>query len=137
MKKAVIVLVAYLVLLLVFSLIFSYTGIINSALEMGATKKLLTPMMGVTVVGGIVALYLTVDKKLLRLFLIIYLSLWLLRIAMLYLSQHIGEVSVFGRTFRFDVIIPNYYENVSRITTPLPFILFWFINYLLERRKIK
>jgi hypothetical protein len=137
MKKAVIVLVAYLVLLLIFSLIFSYTGINNSAIEMGATKKLLTPMMGVTVIGGIIALYLTVDKKLLKLFLIIYLFLWLLRIAMLYLSQYIGEVSVFGRAFRFDVIIPNYYENVSRITTPLPFILFWFINYLLERRKLK
>jgi hypothetical protein len=58
-----------------------------------------------------------------------------IRITLLIIAAQIGLVSIMGRNFRFDLIIFNYYENVSRIATPLPFILYWFINYLLFDKK--
>ena len=54
---------------------------------------------------------------------------------LLIIAAKIGLVTIMGRNFRFDLIIFNYYENVSRIATPLPFILYWFINYLLFDKK--
>jgi hypothetical protein len=130
MKRAANVLVIYLLSLLIFSLIFSWLGIRSTYLPMSELKTVLSPMMAVTVIGGFISLKYTVSPKSLYIFLVVYIFLWIFRFFMLYLANQIGEATIFNRTFRFDLIIPNYYENVSRIGTPLPFILFWFINYL-------
>jgi len=130
MKRAANVLVIYLLSLLIFSLIFSWLGIRSTYLPMSELKTVLSPMMAVTVIGGFISLKYTVSPKSLYIFLVVYIFLWIFRFFMLYLANQIGEATIFSRTFRFDLIIPNYYENVSRISTPLPFILFWFINYL-------
>jgi len=130
MKRAANVLVIYLLSLLIFSLIFSWLGIRSTYLPMSELKTVVSPMMAVTVIGGFISLKYTVSPKSLYIFLVVYIFLWIFRFFMLYLANQIGEATIFSRTFRFDLIIPNYYENVSRIGTPLPFILFWFINYL-------
>ena len=130
MTKAAKVLVIYLLSLLVCSLIFSWLNIRSSYLPMSEFRTVLSPMMAATVIGGIIALKYTVPPKSLYIFLLVYIFLWILRFCMFYLANYIGEATVFNRSFRFDLIIPNYYDNVSRIGTPLPFIIFWFINYL-------
>ena len=130
MRRAAKVLVIYLLSLLVCSLIFSWLNIRSSYLPMSEFRTVLSPMMAATVIGGIIALKYTVPPKSLYIFLLVYIFLWILRFCMLYLANYIGEATIFNKTFRFDLIIPNYYENVSRIGTPLPFIIFWFINYL-------
>jgi hypothetical protein len=97
---------------------------------MSEFKTVISPMMAATVIGGIIALKYTVPLKSFYLFLLVYTCLWIFRFCMLYLANHIGVVTIAHRVFHFDLIIPSYYENVSRIGTPLPFIVFWFINYL-------
>ena len=133
MTKAAKVLVIYLLSLLVCSLIFSWLNIRSSYLPMSEFKTVLSPMMAVTVIGGFISLKYTVPAKSFYVFLLIYIFLWIFRFCMFCLANYIGEAHLFNRTFRFDLIIPNYYENVSRIGTPLPFIIFWFINYLFTR----
>ena len=129
MKKATKVLTVYLLFLLVFSFILSWLNLTDSFLNVGRIKAF-SPMMLATIVGGIVSLYYTVSPKALKIFLIVYGCLWVIRIGMLYLANQIGIVIIGQRVFHFEIIIPNYYENVSRIGTPLPFVIFWFINYL-------
>lgn len=129
MKKAAIVLTVYLLSLLIFSLIQNYLKENDAFLTDGRIKAL-SPMMLVTIIGGIISLYITLPKSSFKIFIVVYSCLWVVRILMLSLADRIGEVMIFGRPFRFDLIIPSYYENVSRLGTPLPFIIFWFINYL-------
>ena len=134
MKKAAIVLTVYLLFLLVFSFILSWLNLTDSFLNVGRIK-VFSPMMLATIVGGIVSLYYTVTPKALKIFLIVYVCLWIIRIGMLYLANQIGIVTIGQRVFHFEIIIPNYYENVSRIGTPLPFVIFWFINYLFNNNQ--
>lgn len=129
MKRAAKVLSIYLLFLLVFSFILSWWGLTDSFLNVGKIKAF-SPMMLATIVGGIISLYYTVSPKALKIFLIVYGCLWVIRIGMLYLAERIGIVTIGQRVFHFEIIIPNYYENVSRIGTPLPFIIFWFLNHI-------
>jgi len=135
MRRAAKVLVIYLLSLLTFSLLFSWLGIRSSYLPMSDLKTVISPMMVVTVIGGIISLKYTVPAKTLNIFLLVYGFLWIFRFFMLFMANKIGTVIIWHRTFHFELIIPNYYENVSRIGTPLPFIIFWFINYLFTNYK--
>lgn len=134
MKKAAKVLTVYLLFLLVFSFILSWLGLTDSFLNVGRIKAF-SPMMLATIVGGIISLYYTVTPKALKIFLIVYGCLWVIRIGMLYLANQIGIVTIGQRVFHFNIIIPIYYENVSRVGTPLPFVIFWFINYLFNNNQ--
>ncbi|MDN3658875.1 hypothetical protein QWZ08_24745 [Ferruginibacter paludis] len=87
-------------------------------------------MMIVTMIGGLIALKYTVSFYSWKLFTLIYTSLWLLRLLLIFLGERIGTVLIWGREFRFNAIIGQYYDNASRIVTPWPFLIFWFINYL-------
>lgn len=133
MKKAALVLTVYLVSLLLFSLIQNYFKLNDAFLTDGRIKAF-SPMMLATIVGGIISLYITLPKSSFKIFIIVYGCLWVIRVIMLSFATQIGEVEIFNRPFRFDIIIPNYYENVSRLGTPLPFVIFWFINYLFITR---
>ncbi len=133
MKKAAIVLTIYLLSLLIFSLIQNYFKLNDAFLTDGRIKAF-SPMMLATIVGGLISLYITLPKSSFKIFIIVYGCLWVIRLVMLTLATNIGEVEIFNRPFRFDLIIPNYYENVSRLGTPLPFVIFWFINYLFLAR---
>ena len=134
MKKAAKVLTVYLLFLLIFSFILSWLGLTDSFLNVGRIKAF-SPMMLATIVGGIISLYYTVTPKALKIFLIVYGCLWVIRIGMLYLANQIGIVTIGQRVFHFNIIIPIYYENVSRVGTPLPFVIFWFINYLFNNNQ--
>ena len=134
MKKAAKVLTVYLLFLLVFSFILSWLGLTDSFLNVGRIKAF-SPMMLATIVGGIISLYYTVTPKALKIFLIVYGCLWVIRTGMLYVANQIGIVTIGQRVFHFEIIIPNYYENVSRVGTPLPFVIFWFINYLFNNNQ--
>ena len=134
MKKAAKVLTVYLLFLLVFSFTLSWLGLTDSFLNVGRIKAF-SPMMLATIVGGVVSLYYTILPKALKIFLIVYVCLWIIRIGMLYLANQIGIVTIGQRVFHFEIIIPNYYENVSRVGTPLPFVIFWIINYLFNNNQ--
>ncbi len=132
MKKAAKVLGVYLLALLVCSLIFSWLGFKNvfSNYGGGIGGLELNIMTIPTIIGGIIALKLTVPLRSFKLFLVIYTILWCIRIILTYVGNQLGEVFIFGKPYHFDIIISNYYQTVSRLQTPLPFIIYWFINYL-------
>jgi hypothetical protein len=67
MKKAAKVLTVYLLFLLVFSFILSWLGLKDSFLNVGKIKAF-SPMMLVTIAGGIISLYYTVSLKALKIF---------------------------------------------------------------------
>ena len=96
----------------------------------GGRQTEFNPIWIPTIIGGMVALRLTVPRRSFKLFVIVYTCLWVLRFCLLYFANQIGEITVMQRSYRFDLIIYNYYKNVSRLDTHLPFVMYWFINYL-------
>ncbi len=132
MKKAVKVLFIYLLALLACSLLFNWLGIKSNFLNLakGGMDIEVSTMLIPTIIGGIVALKFTIPARSLKFFLVAYFSLWVLRLGIIYIANQLGEIHLFNRAYRFDLIIANYYKTVSRLDTPLPFVLYWFINYL-------
>ncbi len=134
MKKAAKVLVIYLLGLLVCSLILKFFNISNFVNTVNDSRTtLLSPMMLLTILGGIISLKLTLSSKEFKVFLIIYASLWILRFLLIYLSDKINVVTIFNQSFHFEIIIPNYYSQVSRLATPLPFVTFWLVNHFFTK----
>ncbi len=130
MNKAAKVLFVYILSLLVCSLFLSWLKL-NSYLFYFAGQPIeIRAIMLPTIIGGILALKYTVSPASLKIFLVVYLSLWILRYLMLYIGTKLGEVHLFNKTFHFDLIIAGYYRTVSRLETPLPFVIYWLINYL-------
>ena len=128
----------YLLSIIVFYLILNWLKLLSFTIPIGSYKIEVSSMMLVTVIGGIISLKLTISRRALIVFLIIYGILWLFRTILLSIGDSLGEVNILGRIFHFDLIIPNYYHTVSKLQTPLPFVIFWFINYLFSAgRKIK
>ena len=121
----------YLLSLLVLSLIFSWFGMPSFVWN----KIPINPMMVITVVGGIISLKKTVSIYSFKLFLKIYSGLWILGLVVIYTGNQIGDVFILNRHFKFDQILKYHYENFSRISTPLPFIIFWFINYIFSKQE--
>lgn len=132
MKKASKIFMIYLLSLLVLSLTFSWFGMPSFIWN----KIRINPMMVITVVGGIISLKKTVSLYSFKLFLKIYIGLWILGFLVIYAGNQIGEVFILNRNFKFDQILKYHYENFSRISTPLPFIIFWFINYIFSKQEI-
>ena len=130
MSKPAKVLLAYYLLLGISSLIFSWLNIHSFYYHYAGFKMELSPILIPTIIGGIIALHLTVPPRSLKIFLIVYFSLWAFRFLLLFAANRIGEAHIFNRVYRFDLIVGNYYRTVSRLDTHLPFVLFWFINYL-------
>lgn len=130
MYKPIWVLTIYLAFLFVFSLLLSRLNSLVFYIPLGGNKIEVNVIMLLTILGGIICLKLTVSPGALKIFLIIYACLWIIRYVVLLVALHVKEVSLFGKVFHLYLIIPSYYSNVSRLGTPLPFIIFWFINNL-------
>lgn len=134
MKKAVKVWGGYLVSLLIISLFFSWVGLNSFMVEKGKLAIPVNPVIIATVIGGLISLKQIVSNRSFKTFIVIYLGLWILRYILIYSGNQIGEMSILHRKFRFDIILKNYYENIFRITTPMPFIIFWLIDFLFTNR---
>ena len=135
MGRATRILMIYIAGLLIFSLFFSWLNLKNFYIPFNNSSLEIRPMMLVTIIGGVLALKLTVSPGALKVFLLIYISLWALRYLLLYIAIHLGQVNIFGKIFHFDIIVPGYYKTVSRLETPLPFVTFWLINHLFAHHK--
>lgn len=129
MKKAVKVFIAYAIFLLLCSFILAKLNINSDLRESQNTMFHFQPIMFPTVIGGLIALWLTVPPKIFKGFILAYLGLWAFRILILYIASKIGEVHFINRVYKFNLIVKNYYKTASRLDTPLPFIIFWFIYY--------
>lgn len=129
-KKAAKVLIVYYIFLGLSSLIFSLLHIHSYYVPFAGQLTELNPMWIPTITGGIIALKLTLPPRSFKLFIIMYSILWILRFTMLYAGNKLGPVELFHHTYRLDMIVQNYYRTVSRLDTHLPFVLYWFINYL-------
>lgn len=129
-NKAAKVLLGYYLFMGGCSLIFSWLHIYNYPFVYAGQKVEFEPILIPTIVGGFAALWLTVPLRSLKIFLLIYVCLWVLRITLLYAANTIKDVTIFHRLYRIDLIVNNYYKTVSRLDTHLPFVLFWFVNYL-------
>jgi hypothetical protein len=133
MSKAVKVFIIYIIFLLACSVVFNWLNISsdfqNIPKSLYSVRLILIP----TVIGGFIALKQLVPPKPFKIFWAVYFSLWILRYLVLFIANTVGEVHLFNRTFRFDMIIANYYKTASRLETPLPFIIFWLIFYFYTR----
>lgn len=134
MRKAAKVLMIYLLALGVFTIILSFFNFNSFYFTYAGQPVEYKPIMIPTIIGGIIALKLTVSPGSLKIFLVVYFSLWALRFLVMYAAQEIGEVHVFNRAYRFDLIIAGYYRTVSRLETPLPFVIYWFVNHLFTKK---
>jgi hypothetical protein len=135
MRAAAKVLLFYLLTLFVCSLILSWLNLTTFFITVNGKSVEVRTMMLITIVCGIWALKLTVKPHSLKVFLIVYTALWAFRFLVLAVANHIGEAHILGRAFRFDLIIGNYYATVSRLETPLPFVIFWLINYFFSAER--
>lgn len=129
-NKAAKVLLAYYLFMGSCSLIFSWLHIYNYPFYYVGQKVEFEPILIPTILGGIAALWLTVPLRSLKIFLLMYACLWILRISLLYVANTVKDFTIFHRMYRIDLIVNNYYKTVSRLDTHLPFVLFWFVNYL-------
>jgi hypothetical protein len=129
-NKAAKVLLAYYLFMGGCSLIFSWLHIHSYYFDYAGQKAEFEPILIPSILGGIAALWLTVPLRSLKIFLLIYSCLWILRITLIYVANTVKDITIFHRIYRIDLIINNYYKTVSRLDTHLPFVLFWFANYL-------
>ena len=136
MKTASRILIVYLLSLLAFSLLLNWAGIYNFIWNIGMLKIPVNFMTLLTVIGGVIALKYTVSFNSFKVFLKIYGCLWILEYIVIYTGNQIGEVFMLNRIFKFNEILKYHYQNYSRLSTPLPFITFWFINYIFSRPAI-
>lgn len=130
MGKAAKVLLVYYIFLGASSLIFSLLRIESVYVNYAGRPMELNPMWIPIIIGGMIALKITIPPRSFRLFVLVYCLLWFLRFALLYAGNKLGQVTIFNRPYRFDLIFYNYYKSVSPLDTHLPFVLYWFINYL-------
>jgi hypothetical protein len=135
MRKAAKIFLLYILGLFVCSFILSLLNLANANIYVLNGFQKLNLMLLITIIGGIWALKLTLPKRPLKIFLIIYFSLWIVRIVLLFFASKIGEVHLFSRMYRADLIITNYYATVSRLDTPMPFIIFWLINHFFTNQE--
>ena len=129
MRKAVKVFILYIIFLLACSFIFNLFDISSDFQNIPKSLYKVRPIIIPTIIGGIIALKYLVPLKSFKVFLIVYFCLWIVRYVVLFAANNLGEISLFNRTYRFDLIIANYYKTASRLETPLPFVIFWFIFY--------
>lgn len=129
MKRGIKIFVIYIFSLLFCSVVLGKLHINSDRWTTQNTLFNLQPILIPTMIGGLIALKLTVPSKAFKAFIIIYVALWIFRIVLLTVADKIGETEIAGRVFRFDLIIRNYYKTASRLETPLPFIIFWFIYH--------
>ena len=133
MSKGVKAFVIYILSLVICSFIFSWFNISSDFHNISGSLYQVKPIMIPTIIGGIIALKYTIPAKAFKIFLIVYFTLWALRFLVLFVAANIGDVHLFEKTFHLDLIIANYYKTASRLETPLPFVLFWFIYYFYTR----
>jgi len=132
MKRASIVLICYLLSLLVFSLFFSWLGVKEFKPNPSTLKTLQHPMMLVTIITGLIALRFAVTARSFKIFLIVYVCLWLLRIPVNFTNNQIAENLAWYKKYGVNRFTFKYYDSVTRICTPLPFIIYWFIMYFFD-----
>ena len=130
MGKAAKVLLAYYIFLALISLLFSVLGLKPYYFDYAGGTTEFNPIWIPTIIGGMIALKLTLPLRSFKLFVVVYVILWILRFLLLYAGNKLGVVEIFHRPYHFDKIFSTYYKNVSRLDTHLPFVLYWFANYL-------
>jgi hypothetical protein len=82
----------------------------------------------VVILGGIIIMKLTFTDNGFKLFLVLYLSLWLVYWILNFLVAH----NIYsGRS----VELFSFYKGLIPLTTPLPFIFFWFVDRLFFTEK--
>lgn len=129
-SKPLRVLLVYYIFLGASAIVFALLKIHSFKFNYGGGQTEFNPIWIPTIIGGLVSLKLTLPPRSFKLFVIVYITLWVLRFTFLYIANNIGVVEISNRVYHFDLIIYNYYKNVSRLDTHLPFVLYWFINYL-------
>lgn len=75
------------------------------------------------VAGGTLIMYFTIQKPFFKTFLIVYLSLWFIYFILKKVLPNIGVEDL-----AFQSRIEVFYQNITQLFTPLPFIVFWLLN---------
>lgn len=87
------------------------------------------------VAGGILIMYLTLEKSFFKTFLVIYLACWFLYFLLEKFLPYNG-VSLLNKQYGSNKIL-EVFLNATQLYTPLPFLVFWILNrvFLLQIKK--
>jgi hypothetical protein len=116
--------------LLIFSMLFNLIGETFILINLGVLVLPVNLKMIVMIAGGILSIKLSVSKQSFYIFIVVYSFMWIFRYIINFAGNQIGEIIILNKHVNFHAILNYYYESISRITSPLPFLFFWFINYL-------
>lgn len=135
MKRPVLIFLIYLFFLVIMRLLLNKFEVSAMLLPVskGKLQSEFNAMLPFTIIGGLISLFLILSRKSFKLFLLIYSALWLFRIALFLFPYQLGEVTLANKTFHLDLIITNYFLTISRLETPLPFIIFWLFYFVYQR----
>ena len=135
MKRPVMIFAGYLFFLVIMRLLLNKFEV--SAMLLPISQRRLqaevNAMLPFTILRRLISLYCILPKKFFKLFVFIYSGLWLCRIVLFLFSYQFGEVTLANKTFHLDLIINNYFLTISRLETPLPFIIFWLFYFVYKR----
>src|SRR5947207_1837432 len=83
------------------------------------------------IITGTAIMKFTTTGRGFRIFLIIYLGIWLIYYVLNFMAMHGSNGAQFGEILMF-------YKNFTQLSTPLPFIFFWLVDrlFLAEEKKI-
>lgn len=135
MKRPVMIFAGYLFFLVIMRLLLNKFEVSAMLLPVsqGRLQAEINAMLPFTILGGLISLFLILPRKSFKLFLFIYSAVWLFRIVLYLLSYQLGDVTLANKTFHSDLIINNYFLTISRLETPLPFIIFWLFYFVYQR----
>ena len=83
--------------------------------------------------GGIVIMYITLEKSFFKTFLVIYLSGWFVYFILKKFLPYTGVEQLNEQLGGNKVMA--FFLNLTQLYTPLPFILFWVINKVFKGEK--
>ncbi len=83
------------------------------------------------VAGGTFIMYLTLDRKMFRIFIVCYIALWVLYYILKTLVSKLGGVANENSLNLNEILV--FYLNITQLITPFPFFLFWVINRVFAR----
>ena len=134
MKKKIAILLIYLCCLLLFYLITRWLGFAGWQYLIAGKIPITTLFIAATI-GGIIALKFTVSPASFRVFLNVYGILWAMRLLILYAGTKLGVTHLGNRTLDMPAILTNYFTFIFRLDTPLPFMFFLLIDYLVNQTR--
>ncbi len=82
------------------------------------------------VVGGIAVMKITLEKRVFKIFILIYVSLWIIYYILKWVAKFPDQPTEF--TFAANKVM-LFYLSITQLLSPFPFFFFWMLNRVFRR----